>query len=137
MKKFARYIIRQFTEIAQKNKKVYMELLFWKTTLNANRLVEGYDTQPENKKVTRNFWSEVEEEELRTLFLEHQTEKYSQGKCSNYYNTTQSNIIKCSHRVKTSYLAIINILNLKKNTKTSEKLKKKEKESKTVKLLLY
>lgn len=129
MKKFARYIIRQFTEIAQKNKKVYMELLFWKTTLNANRLVEGYDTQPENKKVTRNFWSEVEEEELRTLFLEHQTEKYSQGKCSNYYNTTQSNIIKCSHRVKTSYLAISNILNLKilKHLKNLKRKKKNQK----------
>lgn len=78
LKKFAIFIIRSFTEIAQKNHKAYMELLFWKTTLQANEMVEGYDTQPTNKKVSRAVWSEEEEDELRTLFMEHQTNKYPQ-----------------------------------------------------------
>lgn len=84
LKKFAIFIIRSFTEIAQKNHKAYMELLFWKTTLQANEMVEGYDTQPTNKKVSRAVWSEEEEDELRTLFMEHQTNKYPQGIVSSF-----------------------------------------------------
>lgn len=79
LQKFAIFIIRSFTEVAQKNHKAYMELLFWKTTLQANEMVEGYDTQQANKKVSRAVWSEEEEDELRTLFMEHQTNKYPQG----------------------------------------------------------
>lgn len=78
LQKFAIFIIRSFTEVAQKNHKAYMELLFWKTTLQANEMVEGYDTQQANKKVSRAVWSEEEEDELRTLFMEHQTNKYPQ-----------------------------------------------------------
>ncbi|XP_051170612.1 protein timeless homolog [Leptopilina boulardi] len=78
LQKFAIFIIRRFTETAQKNHKAYMELLFWKTTLQANEMVEGYDTEPANKKVSRAVWSEEEEDELRTLFMEHQTNKYPQ-----------------------------------------------------------
>ena len=79
LQKFAIFIIRSFTEVAQKNRKAYMELLFWKTTHHAVEIVEGYDTEPANKKVSRAVWSEEEEDELRTLFMEHQTNKYPQG----------------------------------------------------------
>ena len=40
--KFAVFIVRKFTEVAQKNGKVYMELLFWKTMRDAYEIEEGY-----------------------------------------------------------------------------------------------
>lgn len=80
LRKFAVFIIRRFEEVAEKNRKAYMELLFWKNTREANEMVDGYDVQVENKKVSRAVWSEAEEDELRTLFMEHQTNKYTQGK---------------------------------------------------------
>lgn len=56
-----------------------MELLFWKTTRDATEVVEGYNAETDNKKVSRNLWTETQEDELRTLFMEHQTNKYPQG----------------------------------------------------------
>lgn len=79
LQKFAVFIIRRFIEVAQKNRKVYMELLFWKTTRDATEVVEGYNAETDNKKVSRNLWTETQEDELRTLFMEHQTNKYPQG----------------------------------------------------------
>lgn len=78
LQKFATFIIRSFAKVAQKNQKSFMELLFWKTTHEATEMVEGYDAEPNNKKVSRAVWSEAEEDELRTLFMEHQTNKYPQ-----------------------------------------------------------
>jgi len=57
-----------------------MELLFWKTTRDATEIVDGYNAETTNKKVSRATWTEAEEDELRTLFMEHQTNKYPQGK---------------------------------------------------------
>lgn len=79
LQKFAIFIIRRFAETAEKNRKAYMELLFWKNTREATEMLEGYDVQVENKKVSSALWTEVEEDELRTLFMEHQTNKYTQG----------------------------------------------------------
>ena len=56
-----------------------MELLFWKTTRDATEVVEGYNAETDNKKVSRSLWTETQEDELRTLFMEHQTNKYPQG----------------------------------------------------------
>ncbi|XP_012343215.2 protein timeless homolog [Apis florea] len=78
LQKFAVFIIRRFIEVAQKNRKAYMELLFWKTTRDATEVVEGYNAETDNKKVSRNLWTETQEDELRTLFMEHQTNKYPQ-----------------------------------------------------------
>ncbi|XP_048261586.1 protein timeless homolog isoform X2 [Bombus terrestris] len=78
LQKFAVFIIRRFIEVAQKNRKAYMELLFWKTTRDATEVVEGYNAETDNKKVPRSLWTETQEDELRTLFMEHQTNKYSQ-----------------------------------------------------------
>ncbi|XP_050450903.1 protein timeless homolog [Cataglyphis hispanica] len=78
LQKFAVFIIRRFIEVAQKNRKSYMELLFWKTTRDATEIVDGYNAETSNKKVSRAVWTEVEEDELRALFMEHQTNKYPQ-----------------------------------------------------------
>ncbi|XP_072751003.1 protein timeless homolog [Anoplolepis gracilipes] len=78
LQKFAVFIIRRFIEVAQKNRKSYMELLFWKTTRDAIEIVDGYNAETSNKKVSRAVWTEAEEDELRTLFMEHQTNKYPQ-----------------------------------------------------------
>ncbi|KAJ8674823.1 hypothetical protein QAD02_010609 [Eretmocerus hayati] len=76
---FARFIFRGFVETAIKNPKAYMELLFWKSTKQAVEMTDGYDTEHvTNKKASRNAWTEVEEDELRTLFMEHQTTKPSE-----------------------------------------------------------
>lgn len=56
-----------------------MELLFWKTTRDATEVVEGYNAETDNKKVSRSLWTEAQEDELRTLFMEHQTNNYPQG----------------------------------------------------------
>lgn len=81
MDKFARFIFLNFAKTAMKNPKAYMELLFWKNTKEAVELTEGYEYDHTNdKKKSRGVWTETEENELRELFMEHQTGKYSQGK---------------------------------------------------------
>lgn len=81
MERFAIFIFRGFAEVAQRNPKAYMELLFWKSTKQAVEMTDGYDIEhePKNKKAAKNAWTDVEEDELRTLFMEHQTNKYPQG----------------------------------------------------------
>ncbi|KAI4503488.1 hypothetical protein M0802_001710, partial [Mischocyttarus mexicanus] len=79
LQKFAIFIIRRFVQVAQKNRKSYMELLFWKNAHDATQIVEGYSTETDKKKVSRSVWTEEEEDELRTLFMEHQTNKPSKG----------------------------------------------------------
>ncbi|OXU26712.1 hypothetical protein TSAR_004656 [Trichomalopsis sarcophagae] len=74
---FARFVFRGFAEVASRNPKAYMELLFWKSTKQATEMVDGYDAEPHAKK-SKSAWSEEEEDELRTLFMEHQTNKPSQ-----------------------------------------------------------
>ncbi|CAL7943922.1 unnamed protein product [Xylocopa violacea] len=78
LRKFAVFVIRRFIEVAQKNRKAYMELLFWKTSRDATEVVEGYNAETDNKKVSRSLWTETQEDELRTLFMEHQTNNYPQ-----------------------------------------------------------
>ncbi|EEZ99220.1 protein timeless homolog isoform X1 [Tribolium castaneum] len=68
--KFATYIIRQFIKITEINKKVYMESLFFKNTNEAYEIEHGYGT---TKKAPSRGWTEEEEDELRRLFMEHQT----------------------------------------------------------------
>ncbi|XP_011499954.1 PREDICTED: protein timeless homolog [Ceratosolen solmsi marchali] len=75
---FAHFIFRGFVEVAKRNPKAYMELLFWKSTKQAIEMTEGYDTEHSSNKKTRNVWSDAEEDELRTLFMEHQTKKLPQ-----------------------------------------------------------
>lgn len=66
--RFAKYILSKFFEAAQKNEKVFVEMLFWKGAKEAYELEEGYDTAQSTMK---GAWTEKEEEELRELYEEN------------------------------------------------------------------
>ena len=40
--KFAMYIIRRFIEVAEKNQKIFMEMLFWKGKKESLEITDGY-----------------------------------------------------------------------------------------------
>ena len=44
--KFGIHVMRKFAEIANKNKKAYMEIMFWKSSKEAMQITEGYDYNP-------------------------------------------------------------------------------------------
>lgn len=67
LKHFATFIMRKFTEVAKKNKKVFMEILFWKELKTAFEIEEGYDAD-QNPKTN---WSEEQEDELHRLHEEY------------------------------------------------------------------
>ncbi|XP_050538805.1 protein timeless homolog [Daktulosphaira vitifoliae] len=69
LRHFAIYIIRKFTEVARKNKKVFMELLFWKDLKIAYEIEEGYNAEQNIKKSTN--WTEEQEDELHRLHEEY------------------------------------------------------------------
>uniref|UniRef100_A0A2H8TU68 Protein timeless n=1 Tax=Melanaphis sacchari TaxID=742174 RepID=A0A2H8TU68_9HEMI len=68
LKHFAIFIMRKFTEVAKKNKKVFIEILFWKDLKVAYEIEEGYDADQKNK--TTN-WNEEQEDELHRLHQEY------------------------------------------------------------------
>ncbi|KAL1505673.1 hypothetical protein ABEB36_005179 [Hypothenemus hampei] len=68
--KFATYIVRQFIKVAEVNKKVFMEALFWKNSKECFDIEHGY-SETHGKQATQRAWSEEQEDELRTLFMEH------------------------------------------------------------------
>nr|CAH7723460.1 unnamed protein product [Callosobruchus chinensis] len=73
--KFATYIMRQFFKVAETNKKVFVEALFWKSKKDAYELESGYGSYNEKSSAASKVWSEEEEDELRRLFMEHQHKK--------------------------------------------------------------
>ncbi|KAJ2951910.1 hypothetical protein O0L34_g4163 [Tuta absoluta] len=74
LERFAVFILRKFTEIASKERKVFIELLFWKSSKEAVEIELGYDLYADHKdKVGKGAWSEEQEEELRKLYMENQT----------------------------------------------------------------
>nr|CAI5869091.1 unnamed protein product [Callosobruchus analis] len=73
--RFATYIMRQFFKVAETNKKVFVEALFWKSKKDAYELESGYGSYSEKSSAASKVWSEVEEDELRRLFMEHQHKK--------------------------------------------------------------
>lgn len=76
--KFATYIIRQFLKVAEKNPKVFMEALFWKSSRDAFDVEEGYGSYQEKASASNRAWTEIEEDELRKLFMEHQEKQETQ-----------------------------------------------------------
>ncbi|KAH3702538.1 hypothetical protein DPMN_077562, partial [Dreissena polymorpha] len=66
--KFATYVVRKFVEVAENNKKAFMELLFWKTNKEAIEMVEGYGSYQSKGKQA---WTEDAELEVRRLFEEY------------------------------------------------------------------
>ncbi|XP_026737157.1 protein timeless homolog [Trichoplusia ni] len=79
LEKFAIFILRKFTEIASKNTKVFIELLFWKNAKDSLDIEYGYDLYTDQRdKPERGTWSEEQEEELRRLYMENQTNPESE-----------------------------------------------------------
>jgi len=50
--KFGTYVVRKFVEVAQTNKKVFIEMLFWKTWKEAMEVVDGYGSYERYKQQT-------------------------------------------------------------------------------------
>ncbi|KPJ08860.1 Protein timeless-like [Papilio machaon] len=74
LEKFGLFVFRKFSEVALKNTKVFIELLFWKSSKDAIDIEHGYDLYSDQKdKVSKGHWSEEQEDELRNLFMENQT----------------------------------------------------------------
>lgn len=67
--------MRKFTEVASKNNKVFIELLFWKDLKVAYEIEEGYNA--EENKVT---WTEEQEDELHRLHNEYLRDMPDEGK---------------------------------------------------------
>ncbi|XP_013399698.1 protein timeless homolog [Lingula anatina] len=65
---FSKYVVRKFFECAQKNEKIFVELLFWKTNKDAMEVVEGYGTYKEKHSKSAPAWTEEQDEELKYLF---------------------------------------------------------------------
>eukprot|EP00092_Neocalanus_flemingeri_P015916 GFUD01017233.1.p1 GENE.GFUD01017233.1~~GFUD01017233.1.p1 ORF type:complete len:1724 (+),score=585.73 GFUD01017233.1:81-5252(+) len=66
--KFAKFILSKFMTVAASNKKVFMELLFWKTSREATEIFEGYGTQASSAKAKKSFWSSEDEDKLSAVF---------------------------------------------------------------------
>ena len=66
--RFAKYLLSKFFETCKTNKKVYMELFFWKNTREASEILEGYGTHQSSKSNKASFWTEDEEETLNRVF---------------------------------------------------------------------
>jgi timeless len=71
LSKFAKFIIGKFVKVAQKNKKVFMEILFWKNCREAYEIEEGYDQNANSKSNVKQLWTEEQELELNVLFDEY------------------------------------------------------------------
>lgn len=46
---FAKYVLGKFFALAATNKKVYVELLFWKSTATVREMTEGYGSLQEGE----------------------------------------------------------------------------------------
>uniref|UniRef100_A0A8C0GF80 Timeless circadian regulator n=1 Tax=Chelonoidis abingdonii TaxID=106734 RepID=A0A8C0GF80_CHEAB len=66
---FAKYILGKFFALAATNKKVYVELLFWKNTATVREMTEGYGSLSGVRRAPK--WTPQEEEELRELYLKY------------------------------------------------------------------
>uniref|UniRef100_A0A674IMX8 Timeless circadian regulator n=1 Tax=Terrapene triunguis TaxID=2587831 RepID=A0A674IMX8_9SAUR len=71
---FAKYVLGKFFALAATNKKVYVELLFWKSTATVREMTEGYSSLQEGEGSGAQRapkWTPQEEEELRELYLKY------------------------------------------------------------------
>lgn len=68
-RKLAVYMVRQFIAAAEKNPKIYGELLFWRNIRECNEMENGYEAHHDGMK---KGWTEEQEDELRRLFDENQ-----------------------------------------------------------------
>ncbi|XP_033625344.1 protein timeless homolog [Asterias rubens] len=73
--KFSKFALGKFFEMAASNKKMFMELLFWKDTRDIYELTEGYGAVMEKKNKKSVEWREEEQHELAQLYEEHKDEE--------------------------------------------------------------
>ncbi|XP_018327682.1 protein timeless homolog [Agrilus planipennis] len=92
--RFAKFIMREFFKTAQKNKHIFMEVLFWKNSREAFDVEEGYGSYQQQSSAAQKMWTELEEEELRRLFMEHQEKRIDEDVVDwiqrNLINSTRS-----------------------------------------------
>lgn len=69
--------MRKFTDVAKRNNKVFMELMFWKDLKTAYEIEEGYDANPNQKTIN---WTEEQEDELHRLHEEYIQDLPDEGK---------------------------------------------------------
>ncbi|XP_072020658.1 protein timeless homolog [Amphiura filiformis] len=68
--KFAKFVVGKFFEAATKNKKMFVEILFWKSRQDLYELEEGYGSVRPDVKMGHH-WNEEEVDELKQLHAEH------------------------------------------------------------------
>ena len=73
MYKFASFLLRQFFDSFEKNPKLFMEALFWKTTKEAEEVGSGqYESSGDRTaRQKASFWSEDDEEKLTRFFAQY------------------------------------------------------------------
>ncbi|CAH1404037.1 unnamed protein product [Nezara viridula] len=77
--RLAKYIMQKFAEVAATNKKLLLELLFFKTPKDAYEIECGYGSFQEKSKSAALVWEEHEEDELRRLHDEYNRTKPSES----------------------------------------------------------
>ncbi|KAK6175117.1 hypothetical protein SNE40_013642 [Patella caerulea] len=68
MVKFGTYLVQHFVQATQDNPKIFMELLFWKSSSEAMDITHGYGYTANNR--TKVLWTEEQEQEVSRLFEE-------------------------------------------------------------------
>ncbi|XP_050412859.1 protein timeless homolog [Patella vulgata] len=68
MVKFGTYLVEHFVKAAQDNPKIFMELLFWKSSSEAMDITHGYGYTANNR--TKVLWTEEQEQEVGRLYEE-------------------------------------------------------------------
>ncbi|XP_023244200.1 protein timeless homolog isoform X1 [Centruroides sculpturatus] len=69
LKRFSKFVVRKFFETAEKNNKVFVEILFWKKLSDIYEIENGYGTTKPN---INELWNEEQEDELRNLYQEYE-----------------------------------------------------------------
>merc|ERR1712045_864167 len=80
-----------FFGTCKKNKKVFMEILFWKTSQEALEILEGYGTHTTSRKNKAAYWSEHDEEALERVF--HQLKEDRQQQRAEFDNGSENDLL--------------------------------------------
>ncbi|CAL4069323.1 unnamed protein product, partial [Meganyctiphanes norvegica] len=111
--KFGKYIVRQFLKIAETNKKVFIELLFWKNNKEATEIECGYDLASSKSNTKAAAWAEEEEDELQRLHGEFRfMEERPEGK--DVLDLIQENMIN-QNRTRRQIISKLKIMGLINN----------------------
>merc|ERR1712029_1141063 len=73
------HVLAKFLEVCTTNRKVFAELCFWKTPLEANQIVAGYDKEIQTAKQKKAFWTEEQEETLNRVFRQLKEDGVGEG----------------------------------------------------------